>query len=728
MAAYPSSTTRALATHMATERAVAELAEMCLQLWLPSTEGAVLRASAVELPPDATAVADTQHQWDYLVDTVLIYGIGIVMAHTISDAFSVLTGGVLASGDAAAGLLRFDMPGLPSLDSLQARARAVIDKRLHIDSAAVHEQAARTPQITAAVRTFTEGILGRITDVVGRAHGLVTKAPDRAAARDVLAVSEWAGVADEIGRTQSTPVLNAGVSAAGALAVAAGHDLEQSWHAILDTHTRPAHTEADGQRQPFGHTFIVGGEQLRFPGDPRGSIENTANCRCHMFVSTTGDASLIAASPDGTMAAMGMGMYRSFTSTLAVIGVPTDDGRMFAPDIRLSFRDFPLPLLWQKQTDEGHFNSFTVGVIEGAHIEGADLVGDGYLLDTPEADEAATQIEHGVTGPSVDLGDVTWELRDASGSVITEDELWDLPMDAKLTQVVMTAKLLAATLVSTPAFGQTSIHIGDLVSKGADIAMLVASASAARFDVPVYPAAYFTDPGFAGPTLPHITASGRIQGHLAAWNTCHTGIQDRCVMAPHSATDYGWFHTSPPVRTDDDKSAKVGRLTVGGGHAAAALGVGPAVAHYDDTGTCFALVHIGEDAHGIWFSGVPAPGATDAQIESGISAPLSGDWRLVAGNLELVAALAVNTPGFPIVASGATDANDRPLSLVASLGPCRESTAGAQLSESSMRGFARVILSELRAEESRGARARALIGAYNRKTARALIAKIDGGS
>src|SRR5699024_6608649 len=51
--------------------------------------------------------------------------------------------------------------------------------------------------------------------------------------------------------------------------------------------------------------------------------------------------------------------------------------------------------------------------------------------------------------------------------------------------------------------------------------------------------------------------------------------------------------------------------------------------------------------------------------------PLSGDWRTIGGNLELVAALAVNTPGFPIVASGATDDENRPLALVASLAPDR---------------------------------------------------------
>lgn len=48
----------------------------------------------------------------------------------------------------------------------------------------------------------------------------------------------------------------------------------------------------------------------------------------------------------------------------------------------------------------------------------------------------------------------------------------------------------------------------------------------------------------------------------------------------------------------------------------------------------------------------------------GTSAPLSGDWRRHGGNLELVAALTVNTPGYPVV-RGANDEQGRDLSLVA---------------------------------------------------------------
>jgi hypothetical protein len=76
---------------------------------------------------------------------------------------------------------------------------------------------------------------------------------------------------------------------------------------------------------------------------------------------------------------------------------------------------------------------------------------------------------------------------------------------------------------------------------------------------------------------------------------------------------------------------------------------------------------VGEDAHGIWFSGVAAPWAAPEQIEMGLAAPLSGDWRDFGAGLELVAALAVNTPGF--AARGRSDDQGRPLALVASLGP-----------------------------------------------------------
>ena len=114
----------------------------------------------------------------------------------------------------------------------------------------------------------------------------------------------------------------------------------------------------------------------------------------------------------------------------------------------------------------------------------------------------------------------------------------------------------------------------------------------------------------------------------------------------------------------------VGKLTVATGHAGLRLAGEPAAAHYDDTGTCWAYVRCGEDAHGIWFSGVLHPEADDARVRDGLASPLSGDWRPIGAGLEMVAALSVNTPGFPLVAC-ATDDHGHILALVAALAPRR---------------------------------------------------------
>jgi hypothetical protein len=167
--------------------------------------------------------------------------------------------------------------------------------------------------------------------------------------------------------------------------------------------------------------------------------------------------------------------------------------------------------------------------------------------------------------------------------------------------------------------------------------------------------------------LPTMGEDGRIYGHLACFGACHRSIQSECIMAPRSPSDYSNFHTSPAVRLDNGERLPVGRLTVGTGHASDKLRPGPAMSHYDNTGTCFALVRVGEDKHGVWFSGVAAPWATAEQVQMGIASPLSGDWRDFGKGLDLIAALAVNTPGF--AARGRSDEQGRPLALVASIGP-----------------------------------------------------------
>jgi hypothetical protein len=168
------------------------------------------------------------------------------------------------------------------------------------------------------------------------------------------------------------------------------------------------------------------------------------------------------------------------------------------------------------------------------------------------------------------------------------------------------------------------------------------------------PREWFADPQLSGPTPLTVTADGRVYGHLAAWNVCHMGIADRCVLAPRSQTGYKYFRNGD-VMTADGSMIKVGRLTVGTGHADARLGYIPAADHYDNTGTAAAIVVPREDQWGINVAGAVTADATPEQIAALRRSPLSGDWRRTReGGLELVAALSVNTPGFPIIASAAS--------------------------------------------------------------------------
>jgi uncharacterized protein with gpF-like domain len=54
----------------------------------------------------------------------------------------------------------------------------------------------------------------------------------------------------------------------------------KEWVAIQDNRTRVSHSIASGQRVDLKEFFVVGGERLKYPGDPRGSAGNTINCRC----------------------------------------------------------------------------------------------------------------------------------------------------------------------------------------------------------------------------------------------------------------------------------------------------------------------------------------------------------------------------------------------------------------------------------------------------------------
>lgn len=156
----------------------------------------------------------------------------------------------------------------------------------------------------------------------------------------------------------------------------------------------------------------------------------------------------------------------------------------------------------------------------------------------------------------------------------------------------------------------------------------------------------FENPNLDGPTALTVTADGRVFGHLAKWGTCHIGHSGQCVTPPSTSQGYKYFHQG--VVATEDGDLPVGKITLGTGHAALGEPAMAAAAHYDHTGAVVATVRAGEDQHGIWLAGRVVPGTAPERVDELRRSGVSGDWRGVDGALELVAALAVNVPGFPV--------------------------------------------------------------------------------
>lgn len=321
-------------------------------------------------------------------------------------------------------------------------------------------------------------------------------------------------------------------------------------------------------------------------------------------------------------------MAQRWNAVLARLGSPTGDGRMLLPG-GISNRDLPMPLMWQEKTSDGHSGAVTVGVIDEVTYSDDTVFGSGYLLDlSPYRDRLIELISARVVGPSIDLSDdVEYYLDDES------------------TIVVTSAMFGGATLVPIEAFSDVSIHLSAPdTMEATEPEYLMASAST---NLP--PLDLFKNPHLDGPTGITVNQAGEFQhvfGHVAAWNVCHVGLPG-CTTAPASQTDYAYFMVGAE-KTSEGVDVPVGKLTVGGGHANGQAGYQAAAAHYDDVATAVASVFAGEDIHGIWVSGYILPGVSEEKVAELLRSPLSGDWRRIGGNLEMIAAHAVNVPGFPV--------------------------------------------------------------------------------
>lgn len=340
------------------------------------------------------------------------------------------------------------------------------------------------------------------------------------------------------------------------------------------------------------------------------------------------------------------GMVRWEIDSIMYLDRPTSDNRVMR-SVK-GFRGFPLPLMAQTVKDDGHRGAVLVGRVDDATIDGDTIPAWGYIdITTLEGARTVRQIETGqLIGVSVDIG---------SCSTSSEGAEWTGGVDGG-TLDMHDLEIIGLTLTPFPAFAETrglvisepiaaevELH-NETAGPDDDLEDPVTITAAAPVAPPIE---WFQDPGLSGRTRLTITEDGRVFGHLAPWGECHIGLQGQCVRAPRSATGYGWFALGT-MRCAEGCEIPIGTITMDTNHASKSLRARAAASHYDNTGTVVADIAVGEDEHGIWVAGAMRSGASGEQYRALRASRLSGDWRGINGNLELVAALAVNVGGFPV--------------------------------------------------------------------------------
>jgi hypothetical protein len=139
-----------------------------------------------------------------------------------------------------------------------------------------------------AMRTF---MTGKMRDVALEAANRINTQLGLAmvgAATPADAVGAIAGILEEGGRARAITVVRTELGRAFSAATqqrqeqASQHlpGLRKQWRRSGKVHSRVTHDAADGQVVDVDEPFLVGGEKLMYPRDPKASARNTVNCGC----------------------------------------------------------------------------------------------------------------------------------------------------------------------------------------------------------------------------------------------------------------------------------------------------------------------------------------------------------------------------------------------------------------------------------------------------------------
>ncbi len=132
--------------------------------------------------------------------------------------------------------------------------------------------------------------------------------------------------AERLVRTEATAAANFAQTQA-AQTIFSPEQMQKEWIASFDDRTRDTHSEADGQIVMANNTFLVGGQQMMFPGDPAGGAAEVINCRCSVAYFPIQGAQTVGQIENinfgvggGTQTGFGLGNFATAIGTTIVSG------------------------------------------------------------------------------------------------------------------------------------------------------------------------------------------------------------------------------------------------------------------------------------------------------------------------------------------------------------------------------------------------------------------------
>lgn len=281
------------------------------------------------------------------------------------------------------------------------------------------------------------------------------------------------------------------------------------------------------------------------------------------------------------------------------------------------------------------------------------------IVDTPAFSDAKLVLNSDgtVEGPIAFEGRWTGDTRRLPyESLQWDDELLPIPIIWDRTDGDHSGMTVGLVDTIWRVDGESSPVRGEDVSEE-KVEAVVASAGTKGL-----PAAYFQRFAAKTATPVHIDAPDanglrRVWGHAAPRGVCHRSDMGGCFQYPGDVDKtHKGFHTGAEVALDDGQKIRVGALTMGGAHLDVGLSRKGVTAsdtgtHRDNANRTLAMVRAWEDNHGLAFSGVLMPDASDADLLRAQSNSPSVELWPERGGRTLVGIHLVPTPAWPVTAS-----------------------------------------------------------------------------